>query len=112
MGKASTMQVGKPLASIMPTSLDDVARLAKLAVMAGLVIVPKRRRKGDDEEDEQAAEASEENRLIAVATMTILHGMEVGLPPMQALQTITIINGRPLVWSDAVPALLWRAGSA
>lgn len=110
MGKASTMQVGKPLASIMPTSLDDVARLAKLAVMAGLVIVPKRRRKGDDEEDEQAAEASEENRLIAVATMTILHGMEVGLPPMQALQTITIINGRPLVWGDAVPALLWRAG--
>jgi hypothetical protein len=41
---------------------------------------------------------------IAVA---IMHGMEIGLPPMQAIQRIAVINGRPSIWGDAIPALLW-----
>ncbi len=32
-------------------------------------------------------------------------GSEVGLRPMQALQNIAVINGRPCVWGDALPAL-------
>ncbi|NOY72935.1 MAG: hypothetical protein GXP14_11265 [Gammaproteobacteria bacterium] len=32
-------------------------------------------------------------------------GSEIGLPPMQALQNIAVINGRPCVWGDALPAL-------
>ncbi len=105
----SAIRVGTPLQAIMPQTLDDVARLAKLAVLAGLVVVPKKRRRNDDEED--AADAlDEEGKLTAVATMVILQGLEVNLAPMQSLQTIALINGRPLIWGDAVPALLWRAG--
>ncbi len=40
----------------------------------------------------------------------IVRGMEVGLAPMQALSHIAVINGRPSVWGDAIPALLQRAG--
>lgn len=105
----TAMRAGSPLLSIMPTSLDDVARIAKMAVMAGLVIVPKKRGRQDDDED-QAPSADVEGKLIAAASMIILQGLEVGLPPMQSLQTITLINGRPLIWGDAVPALIWRAG--
>ena len=32
-------------------------------------------------------------------------GGEIGLQPMQALQNIAVINGRPCVWGDALPAL-------
>jgi hypothetical protein len=32
-------------------------------------------------------------------------GGEVGLRPMQALQNIAVINGRPAVWGDALPGL-------
>jgi hypothetical protein len=33
-------------------------------------------------------------------------GSEVGLSPMQALQNIAIINGRPAIWGDAVVGLV------
>ncbi len=34
------------------------------------------------------------------------HGMELGLPPMQAIQSIAVINGRPCVWGDTALALV------
>lgn len=33
-------------------------------------------------------------------------GMEIGLKPMQAIQNIAVINGRPTVWGDAMLALV------
>jgi hypothetical protein len=33
-------------------------------------------------------------------------GMEVGLKPMQAMQNIAVINGRPSIWGDAALALV------
>lgn len=35
----------------------------------------------------------------------VMHGAEVGLAPMQALQNIAVINGRPSVWGDGSLAL-------
>jgi hypothetical protein len=32
-------------------------------------------------------------------------GSELGLAPMQAVQNIAVINGRPAIWGDALPAL-------
>ncbi len=40
----------------------------------------------------------------------ILQGANVGLAPMQALQFIAVINGRPTVWGDALPAMVMAAG--
>lgn len=37
-------------------------------------------------------------------------GAEVGLPPMAALQNIAVINGRPSLWGDAVPAVCHSTG--
>jgi len=33
-------------------------------------------------------------------------GFEVGLPPMQALQNIAVINGRPVLWGDGALAVV------
>src|SRR5690606_17149767 len=41
------------------------------------------------------------NVLVAVQT-----GAEVGLKPMQSLQGIAVINGRPAIWGDAMWALV------
>jgi hypothetical protein len=38
--------------------------------------------------------------------LAIQHGSEVGLSPMQSLQSIAVINGRPCVWGDAAIALV------
>ena len=85
----------KQLSAIMPQSFEDVQRIARMAVVSGLF-------KGDRKDDETAK--------LAKATMAIMQGLEVGLPPMQAVQCIAIINGRCLIWGDAVPALLWSHG--
>jgi len=37
--------------------------------------------------------------------VAIQWGMELGLAPMQSLQSIAVINGRPSLWGDAVIAL-------
>ena len=34
------------------------------------------------------------------------HGAELGLGPMQSLQCIAVINGRPTIWGDAALALV------
>lgn len=38
------------------------------------------------------------------------HGAELGLKPMQSLQSIAVINGRPSLYGDAIPALLMASG--
>lgn len=46
-----------------------------------------------------------ENVLVAVQW-----GHEIGLPPLQAMQNIAVINGRPSLWGDAVLALVRGSG--
>lgn len=38
------------------------------------------------------------------------YGWEIGLSPMQSLQSIAVINGRPALYGDALPALINGSG--
>lgn len=87
-----TLTAGNALAPIIPGSFDDVYRLAKAISLSGL--------------------APKEMDTPEKLTVAILHGLEIGLPPMQAIQRIAVINGRPCVWGDAIPALLLSRGFA
>lgn len=90
------MQAPRKFAPIKIETLEDVERVATLAVRAGW-------RREDETRDE--------GERIALATMIIMQGLEVGLPSTQALQQIMVDDhGRFLIWGDAVPALLWAAG--
>lgn len=91
------LRTGAKMLSIMPESLDDVARMAKMAVLAGIGQF-----KPDDKNDFDTC--------LARASMCIMQGLEVGLPPMQALQLIAMIGNRFTVHSEGVPALLWAKG--
>ena len=73
-------------AGLQPTTLTEAIELSKL--MAGSDLMPK------DYKDKP------NNVLIAIQ-----FGSELGLAPMAAIQNIAVINGRPCVFGDAIPAL-------
>ena len=78
---------GEPTFSLSPRSLAEAMEFAK--VIASSDMVPK------DYINKPG------NVLVAVQT-----GAELGLKPMQSLQGISVINGRPGVWGDAMRALV------
>ena len=84
------LRTGGQIAAIVPTNIEEVFRLAKAISLSGL-----------------APAGMREAEKITVA---LLHGMELGLPPMQAVQKIAVVNNRPTIWGDAVPALLYARG--
>ena len=44
------------------------------------------------------------------AMVAIMHGLEVGLTPMNALQSIAVVNGRPTIWGDGAIGLARASG--
>jgi hypothetical protein len=72
---------------IAPTSLEEGWRLAQM--MAKSSLVPKDFRN------------KPEDVLVAIQL-----GVEIGFAPMQALQSIAVINGRPSVWGDGFLAVI------
>lgn len=91
---------GAPVRGIIPSDFDGAARIARAAVMAGFRPLSTPYGKEDPTQDEQEA----------AAVMIIMSGLELGLPPTQALEVIAIINGRRCVYGDGIPALLWSNG--
>jgi hypothetical protein len=43
---------------------------------------------------------------VEAVCIAILHGAEVGLPPLMSVQRIAVIGGRPTVWGDAALAIV------
>ena len=80
-----------PPAFATPENLDQAMRLAELMAKSDLVPSDYKGKPG--------------NCLIAMQM-----GAELGLPPMQALQNIAVVNGRPAVWGDAVIGLVQGSG--
>lgn len=81
----------KPSFSLTPQSLDEAVRFAEM--MSKSNIVPK---------DYQGNAG---NILVAIQW-----GMEIGLQPLQAMQNIAVINGRPSIWGDAMLAIVRGSG--
>lgn len=75
------------LAAFTPTNLTEAIALAKM--MAGSDMVPK----------EYKGKAT--NIIVAIQ-----FGSEVGLAPMQSLQSVAVINGRPCLWGDGALGLV------
>lgn len=84
------LKAGGQILGIVPQNIEEAFRLAGDIAQSGLA--PKDM-------------ATPEKVLVAIMT-----GMELGLPPMFAVQKIAVINGRPSLWGDAIPALLYAKG--
>ena len=76
---------------LTPQNIDEALRMAD--IMAKASIVPK------------DFQGNPGNILVAIQW-----GAELGLPPLQVMQSIAVINGRPAMWGDAVIALVRGSG--
>lgn len=84
------LEAGKGIAAIVPSTAEQVFRMADAIARSGM--------------------APNGMNTPEKLTIAIFHGLEVGLPPMQAVQSIAVINGRPTVWGDAAIGLVRGSG--
>lgn len=87
-----SIATGNRILAIVPSNLDEAWRIANVAFKGGICPT-----------DCKSAEN---------AMTRVLHGMEVGLPPMASIQSIAVINGRPVIWGDAAIGLVRASGKA
>lgn len=83
----SNITVSKQKFSLVPTSFAEAMEFSKVIATSDLAPKDFKNKPG--------------NIIVAIQM-----GNEIGLNPMQALQNISIINGRPCVWGDAALALV------
>lgn len=74
-------------ATLAPTTFDEAKEFAKY--LSESELVPKQYM------------GKPQNIVVAIQ-----HGMEIGLAPLQAMQSIAVINGRPSLWGDSMLALV------
>lgn len=88
--RQAPMMAGGAVRAIVPQSMEEVYRLAVAVCKAGMAP------KGLDTPEK--------------ATVAMLHGLEIGMTPMAALQRIAVVNGRPTIWGDAAIGLVRGSG--
>lgn len=82
---------GGRIAAMIPTDIDQAYRMAQ--ALSQSQMTPK-------------AFGNDPNKIL----VGIIAGMEVGLAPFQALQSIAVINGNPSLWGDGALALIQGSG--
>lgn len=91
---------GGAVRAIVPTSIEEAYRMAKAISTAGwapksYLVDSYKPEKGYDE-----------SRIV----VGIMHGLELGLTPIAALQSIAVINGTPSIWGDGALAIVQASG--
>ena len=88
-----SVTISKPQTSMVlrPQSFAELSQFAQMAAKSALV--------------PRDYQGKPENVMLAVQM-----GSEVGLAPMQALQNIAVVNGRPAIWGDAMLGLIKASG--
>lgn len=79
------------IGAIVPTDIEQCYRLASAIAAANMA-------------------PTSYNRDANSIMIGIMHGMEVGLTPMAALQSIAVINGMPTIWGDGALGLVRGSG--
>lgn len=81
---------------ILPMNIEEAFRLAKAFALAEML--PKSYMQGTPEKAQ------------AMAFTAMQLGAEVGMSPMQSIQSIAVVNGMPSIWGDAQKALVISSG--
>lgn len=93
------LPVGGNVVAIIPQSLDEVFRVAEGVRKAGFAPAS------------LIAQKTPEEAKAAIA-IAIMAGAELGLPPMAALRSFTVIGGRPALFGDGLINVIRRSGRA
>ena len=88
--KLPSIQSGNAVRPIVPNDFESAYRIANAVFKSGMAP------NGIDTPEK--------------AMIVIMHGMEVGMTPMMALQSIASINGRPSIYGDGALGLVQGSG--
>ncbi len=88
--------VGSKVLPLVPKNLDEQKRMSAMIALSGMA--PKSYQGGTIEE-----------RTAKICT-AIQMGAEIGLYPLQALQSIAVVNGTPTLWGDAMLSVVRSSG--
>lgn len=89
------LHTGAELKPVIPTTLEEAFRFAQLVVQAGLA------------PSSYETNGSPDPQKVVIGILTSL---ELGVPPLQGLTGIAIINNRATVWGDLAVALIQAKG--
>lgn len=103
LAKKSDLVAGHPVTGIIPTTIEDVWRIADAIFIAGMVPASY-----DSKSMDQQQAVRETKAKLAIG---IMKGLEVGMGPVTALSTIAVINNRPCIWGDGAVALCQRSNA-
>lgn len=93
------LMVGGTVNAIIPQSIEEMWRVSKMVVVGGLA--PKA----------LVGKKTGEEAISSVA-IAIMAGAELGLPPMVALRSFTVIGGRPALYGDGIINVVRRSRKA
>jgi hypothetical protein len=89
-GRVVAVKAGQPIRAIVPGTLDEAWRVARYLHAGGF-----------------APKSMNSPHAVMAA---ILAGLEVGFTPAQSLQAFYVVNGRPMIYGDALVAVVRRSG--
>jgi hypothetical protein len=95
--------MGGTVMAVVPRSIEEIWRVSKMVVVGGLapqslVGYGDKAKTGDD--------------AVSAVSIAIMFGAELGLPPMAALRSMAVINGRPALYGDGLVSVVRRSGRA
>ena len=95
---ATSMRAGGNVLAIIPQSMDEVWRMAMMAVTGRMA--PK-----------SLIEGRDPNEATSACCIAIMAGAELGLTPLMALRSYAVVNGRPSLWGDGLKAVVRQSGA-
>lgn len=100
------IKAGGKVRGLIPQTIEEAARLAEGYFRSGMTPESYQvKRKYRDEKGNEVEDIDPQGTM-ARLLIGILKGMEVGLPPIAAISTIYIVNGRPTIYGDGALALV------
>jgi RecT family len=89
-GQMPALSTGGKTLAIVPQSFAEIVQVAGAVIQAGM--------------NPKSLDTT------AKCTVAIMHGLELGLTPMAALQSIAVVNGNAAVYGDGMLALVRASG--
>lgn len=91
------LRSGGQVAAFVPRDLDEIWRMARMAVIGKMA--PKSLVEGKDPDEATSA-----------CAIAIMAGAELGLTPLMSLRSYAVVNGRPSLWGDGIKAVVRNSG--
>jgi len=106
--KLSTMQSGGKVKAIVPQNIEEAFRMADAIYLSGMY--PESYAADAERRTGKQMQGIDRQATTSRIMVGIQKAMEVGLPPISGLSSIYIVNNRPTIYGDGIPALLYASG--